>query len=283
MTIQTSPSAAHNLLRIDPLGGVARVYHQLRPLDDRLVVVAGVVGDNDDGVVLGQRVQVVERGVGHIQVVVAAVAYGGEEGIVVSDDGSSLAQQLNDGQRGRFAQVVDVALVGHAKDQDLRVFDRLAVFVESGGQVLQDEVGHAQVDLASQLDEACAEVELTGLPREIKRVYGDAMTAQTGAGIEGLEAEWLGFGRVNHLVDVDAHSHAQLLQLVDQGNVYAAVDVFKQLCHLRRRRAADLNHATKDRAVKCRCQLCGRRSAAADDLGDVVPRHGLVAWILALR
>src|ERR1035441_3122118 len=102
-------SAAHNLGRIDALGGVSCIDDQLRPLDDRLVVVAGVVGDDDGGVVLGQ---VVERSAGHIQVVVAAAAHGGKVRIVVGHDGAPLAQQLDDGQRGRLAQVVDVALVG---------------------------------------------------------------------------------------------------------------------------------------------------------------------------
>ena len=107
------------------------------------------------------------------------------------------------------------------------------------GDLLDDEVGHVGVDFAGQLDEAGAEVELLGLPGEIEGVDGDAVAAEAGAGIEGLEAEGLGFGRVDDFVDVDAHAHAELLELVDQRDVDAAVDVLKQLGHLGDRGAAD--------------------------------------------
>ena len=49
----------------------------------------------------------------------AAVAYCGEVGVVVEDYGAAFAEQLEDGQRGRFAEIVDVALVGEAEDHDL--------------------------------------------------------------------------------------------------------------------------------------------------------------------
>ena len=77
------------------------------------------------------------------------------------------------------------------------------------------------------------EVELFGLPGEIEGVNGDAVTAEAGAGIKGLEAEGLGLGGVDDLVNVDAHSHAELLELIYEGDVDAAVDVFQQLGHFR--------------------------------------------------
>ncbi len=138
------------------------------------------------------------------------------------------------------------------------------------------------VDFAGQLDEAGAEVELLGLPGEIKGIDGDAVAAQAGAGIEGLEAEGLGLGRVDDFVDVDAHAHAELLELVDQRDVDAAVDVFQQLGHLGDRGAADRNHAAEDGAVESRGQFGGSRAAAADDLGNVVAGDGVVAGVFAL-
>ena len=42
----------------------------------------------------------------------------GKERIVVFDMRAALLQQFDDGERGRLAQVVDVALVGHAEHQD---------------------------------------------------------------------------------------------------------------------------------------------------------------------
>ena len=155
--------------------------------------------------------------------------------------------------------------------------------VEAVGDLVDDEVGHVGIDFAGQLDEAGAEVELAGLPGEIKRVDGDAVAAEAGAGIEGLEAEGLGFGGVDDFVDVDAHAHAELLELVDQGDVDAAVDVFEQLGHLGDGRAADRNHAAEDGAVQGGGQLGSRGAAAADDLGNVVAGDGVVAGIFALR
>ena len=61
-----------------------------------MVIVAGVVGDDDYGVVLAE---VVERGADHVEVVVASVAHGREVRVVVGDDGAAFAEQLNDGER----------------------------------------------------------------------------------------------------------------------------------------------------------------------------------------
>ena len=87
-----------------------------------------MVGDDEHGVVLAE---VVERRAGHVEVVVAAVADGGEEGIVVGDHGALFAQQFDDGERRRLAQVVDVALVGQAEHQDLRSLEGFRVLVEA--------------------------------------------------------------------------------------------------------------------------------------------------------
>ena len=76
------------------------------------------------------------------------------------------------------------------------------------------------------------EVELLGFPGEIEGVDGDAVAAEAWAGVEGLEAEGFGFGGVDDFVDVDFHAHAELFQLVDEGDVDATVDVFEELGHL---------------------------------------------------
>ena len=53
-----------------------------------------------------------------------------------------------------------------------------------------------------------------------------------GPGIVGHEAERLGGGRADHLVDVDAHAVGDDLHLVDEADVDRAVDVFEQLGQL---------------------------------------------------
>ena len=59
------------------------------------------------------------------------------------------------------------------------------------------------------------------------------MAAQPRSWIESLKAKGLGLCRFDHLEQVDIHPLAKLLQLIDQGDVHAAVDVLKQLGHLR--------------------------------------------------
>ncbi len=130
-------------------------------LHNGLVVVRGVVGNNHHGVILSQ---VVERRVGHVQIVLAATAHGGEIGVVVGNDSAFIAQQLDDGEGRRLAQVVDIALVGQAEHQHLRSVDGFALLIEACGDLVENEVRHVGVDFARKLDEAGAEVELLGLP-----------------------------------------------------------------------------------------------------------------------
>ncbi len=140
----------------------------------------------------------------------------------------------------------------------------------------------ASVDLAGEFDEARVEIELLRFPGEVERVDGDAVAAEAGAGIEGLEAEGLGFGGVDDFKQVDAHAHAKLLQFVDQGDVDAAVDVFKQLGHLRRGRRRDRNGAVEDGRVDGGGQFESYWSATAHDFWNVAAGDRIVAGIFAL-
>src|ERR1035438_1705915 len=77
--------AADDIGGVDAFGGISCVDQQLRLFGECAVVVAGVVRDDDDGVVLAK---VVKRGAGHVQVVVAASTNSGEVGVVICDDGA---------------------------------------------------------------------------------------------------------------------------------------------------------------------------------------------------
>ena len=156
------------------------------------------------------------------------------------------------------------------------------MLVQAGGYLVEDKVGHGGVDLAGQLDEAGVEVELLGFPGEIEGVDGNAVAAKAGAGIEGLEAEGLGFGGVDDFVDVDVHLHAELLELVDERDVDAAIDVFEELGHLGYGGRTDGDDAAEDAAVHGGSQLGGDRAASANYFGDVVAGYGVVAWVFAL-
>ena len=98
---------------------------------------------------------------------------------------------------------------------------------------------------------------LAGDPGQVERVDRDAVPAQPGAGIERLEAERLGLGRVDHLPDVDAHAVVEHLQLVDQGDVDGAVGVFEDLAGLGHLGAGDGHDADDDLAVERRRPVPG--------------------------
>ena len=57
----------------------------------------------------------------------------------LGDDGALLEEQRYDVDRGRLANVVDVAFVGHAECQNLRALERLAALVEQINDLADDE------------------------------------------------------------------------------------------------------------------------------------------------
>ena len=82
---------------------------------------------------------------------------------------------------GRFAHIVDVALVGHAQDVNVRTLDRLAVIVQRVLHLFDHEMRHLAVDVAGQFDETRLDAGLLGLPGQIERVDRNAVAAQARA------------------------------------------------------------------------------------------------------
>src|SRR5512143_1081598 len=80
----STPLAADDFVALDALGGVASVDDQVGFLHDALVVIVGMIGDNQHAIVLSQ---VVERCTGHLQVVFASASDLGEIRVVVADQG----------------------------------------------------------------------------------------------------------------------------------------------------------------------------------------------------
>src|ERR1700747_730045 len=101
------------------------------------------------------------------------------------------------------------------------------MLIETARELVDHKVRHVDVDFARELNEACTEIELLRLPREVEGVDGNAMATEAGARQEPREAEGLGLRRVNHLVDVDSHAHAELFEFVDERDVDTAIDVFE--------------------------------------------------------
>ena len=95
------------------------------------------------------------------------------------------------------------------------------------------------------------------------------MSAKPGPGIKRLESEGLGLGGIDHFKQINVHAHAELLELVDEGNVDAAVDVLEQLGHLRGGGRGDGHGAVEDGAVNGRRQITRDGTASTDHFGDI--------------
>ena len=79
--------AEHNLGALDASGGVAGIDHKLGLLDNARVVVVGMIGHNNEIIVLAQ---IFQGSTLHLQVVLPPFADGGEIGIVVIHPGAPL-------------------------------------------------------------------------------------------------------------------------------------------------------------------------------------------------
>src|SRR5271155_1241745 len=97
--------AVNDLITLDPTRRISRIDYELRLLDDLLVVVIGVIGDDKHAIVLAK---IVERGALHLQIVFASAPDEREIGVVVADRSPFFLQQFDDGERRRFAQIVDI-------------------------------------------------------------------------------------------------------------------------------------------------------------------------------
>src|ERR1700722_11955176 len=154
-----------------------------------------MVGDDHNAV---EFRDLVERRAGHIELVSAPAADEGEKRIVVLNMRTALLQQLDDGECGRLAKVVDIAFVGHPQYQDAGTAQSLVALAHGFDNIFDHEVRHGNVDLPSQLNKPRVEVKPLGSPGKVKRVDGNAVTAETGPWIKCLEAERLGLCSVDH-------------------------------------------------------------------------------------
>src|ERR1700722_17426704 len=96
-----------------------------------------------------------------------------------------------------------------------------------------------------------------------------------------MKAERLGGSCADHFPDVDSHAQTQQLEFVDQCDVHAAVDVFKQLGHLRDGRRRNRNCAIKNGSVERAGKFGSSRIQSADHFGNIAASHGSVSRIFA--
>src|SRR5437868_10898803 len=111
-------------------------------------------------------------------------------------------------------------------------------------------IRHARVYLAGEFDEAGVEVEFLCLPRKVKRINRNAVSAQSRAGIKRLKSEGLGGCGADHLENIYPHSQAKQLQFIDQGDVYATINILQQFGHFRSSWRRNRHYAIKNGVVQ---------------------------------
>ena len=198
----------------------------------------------------------------------------GDEGIVVGEVRSQLAQHGDDLQRRRLADVADPGLVADPEQQHPGALDRLLGLVEGAGDPVDAVGGLGAVDFPGQLDELGVEVVLARLEGEVEGVDRQAVAAHPRAGVEAHEPERLGRRGFDHLPDVDPEPVAELGKLVDEGDVDRAEDVLEQLRQLRCLRRGEDDDLAADQLV----QLAGSLGAGFGQAADQLRRgaHGVV-------
>src|SRR5690606_25253699 len=107
------------------------------------------------------------------------------------------------------------------------------------------------------------------LPCEIEGIDGNAVTAESGARIEGHETEGLRSRGLDDLPDVDAHGAIDDLQFVDEGDVDAAEDVLEQLRRLGGAARGDRDDCLDGATVEGLRLFKTGGSESAHDLGDL--------------
>ena len=105
----------------------------------------------------------------------------GDVRVVVAQLGAERAQQRDDLQRRRLADVADAGLVADPEHRDPRALHGQAGVVEHALDLRDAVVGHLLVDLPRQLDELGRHVELARAPAQIEGVDRQAVPAHARA------------------------------------------------------------------------------------------------------
>ncbi|MNR18253.1 hypothetical protein D3C85_1349730 [compost metagenome] len=78
--------------------------------------------------------------------------------------GASLLKQFNHLQHRRLPVVIDILLIGDAKQVDTRTANRLLVLVQNLANSLHDELGHRIINLSGKLNKPGMVVIFPSLP-----------------------------------------------------------------------------------------------------------------------
>ncbi len=204
--------------------------------------------------------------------------------IVIRNSRAARLQQIHQHVARRFAVVFHICLVGEAEHQNSRR-PRKVFFGDASALVVwaTTRSRHGAVDFARKFHEARFLSDLPRLPREIKRINRDAMTAEAGAGIKRHEAERLGARGGDDFPNVNVHRGINALEFVDERDVDAAKYIFQQLRRLGRAAVGDRHQIADGAAINFPRRVEAGWRVAADDLGNLRDFAFRVAGIFALR
>lgn len=224
-----------------------------------------VVGGEEDAVIGVRDLHAFATGVFGV---FAGGANDGDVRVVVIDACALGFEFFDEDVAGGLAVVVDIGFVSESEEEDAGAVEGFFVGVEGLGDLLHDVVGHTGVDFAGEFDEAGVHFDFAGLPGEVERVDGDAVSAKAGAGIEGHVAERLGGGGVDDVPHVDVHLVEDHLEFVDEGDVDGAEDVFREFGGLGDTAVADGVNVVDGEGIEFDAALEAGGGVAAHDFGD---------------
>src|SRR5438270_2513521 len=165
---------------------------------------------------------------------------------------------------------------------NVRASNRLGGVIERVLHFLDYEFRHSPIDIAGQLDKSSFDSSLLALPRQVKRIDGNAMPAESGSGIERHEPKWLGSGCIDHLPNIYAHATTHKGELIHQSDIDHAEGVLEQLHHLRQASGTHRNNSFQRLVIEQGADLSTGGRDSSDNLGDVRGLKFRVAWIDAL-
>src|SRR5262252_1999165 len=142
---------------------------------------------------------------------------------------------------------------------------------------------HLPVDVARQFDKTRLDSGLLRLPRQIKGIDRNTMSAEPRPWIKRHEAEWLRRRRVDHFPHINTHAVAHQRDFVHQADVDHAECVLQELNHLGYLCRTHWYNGLEALRIEQPAHFGACRRDAADYLWDI---RGLVlgiSWIHAFR
>jgi len=128
----------------------------------------------------------------------------GDVSVVVGHLSAPPPEKLNYVERRGLPDVINVALVSNPAHENLRALHRPAPVVERIGHLDRNEFGHGRVTSSASWMKRALYFRVLSFQERYRGSDRNAVPAQTGAGIEGHETEWLAGRGVDDLPGIQS-------------------------------------------------------------------------------